>query len=127
MGTEEGKREQPSFKSMPNVLSMLCFVSGVILIASMSLAGGIPLHLGFVGALNIAVSYSLTKKKRWTLYIAIFTSLLGLIFGSITLTALAALFSPDIEEIIILIGIAAYMALSATLLVYVIRRRKTFS
>jgi len=35
------------------------------LIASMSLAGGALLHLGFIGALNIAVSYGLTKKKRW--------------------------------------------------------------
>jgi hypothetical protein len=127
MGTEEGKRERPSFTSMPNALSMLCFVSGVILIASMSLAGGALLHLGFIGALNIAVSYGLTKKKRWTLHIAIFTSLLGLIFGSITLTALIALFSPDIEEILILIVIAAYMALSTTLLVYVMYKRKMFS
>jgi drug/metabolite transporter (DMT)-like permease len=126
MGAEEDKREQ-SFFAAPKILSMLYFVSGIILIASMNLAGGIPLHLCLVGALNIAVSYSLTKKKRWTFHIVILTSLLGLILGGITLAALIVLFSPDIEEILMLIGILTYIMLSATSLVYVMYKRRMFS
>ncbi|MBS7634529.1 hypothetical protein KEJ34_03395 [Candidatus Bathyarchaeota archaeon] len=126
MGSERDKKEQSLF-AMPNILSMLYFLSGAMLIASMSLAGGVPLHLGLVGALNISVSYSLTKKKKRSLYIAIFTSLLNLTFGFIILTALMALFSPIMEEILILMGVAAHMALSAILLAYVIYARKTFS
>ncbi|MEM2913240.1 MAG: hypothetical protein QXR06_02720 [Candidatus Bathyarchaeia archaeon] len=120
------KKERSLF-TVPNILSMLYFVSGVMLIASMSLAGGLPIHLGLVGSLNIAVSYSLTKKRKWSFYIAVFSSLLSLTFGFTTLTALMALFSPDMEEILTLIGIAAHMALSAILLAYVINGRKTFS
>ncbi len=126
MRAERGKKERSLF-TMPNILSVLYFVSGAMLIASMSLAGGLPLHLGLVGALNILVSYSLTKKKKMSLYIAIFTSLLNFTFGFITLTALMVLFSPNMEEILTLMGITAHMALSAILLVHVIRGRKTFS
>ncbi|MBS7654859.1 hypothetical protein KEJ43_07315 [Candidatus Bathyarchaeota archaeon] len=126
MGAEMDKKERSLF-TVPNILSMLYFVSGVMLIASMSLAGGLPIHLGLVGALNITVSYSLTKKKKWSFYIAVFSSLLSITFGFTTLTALMALFSPNMEEILTLIGIVAYMVLSAILLAYVINGRKTFS
>lgn len=126
MGAESDRKER-SFFTMPNILSTFYFISGVMLIASMGLAGGLPLHLGLVGALNIAVSYSLTKKKKWSFYIVIFTSLLSLTFGFVTLTALMAFFSPNVEEILTLMGIIAHMVLSAILLAYVIRGRKMFS
>ncbi|MBS7606898.1 hypothetical protein KEJ14_03535 [Candidatus Bathyarchaeota archaeon] len=118
--------------SAPTILyaiSISYFVVGTILLAIMALSKHnlLPLHLGFVGALNIVASYSLIKARRWTLHVVVFVSLVNLTFSFTALIAIVNLFGlRDILSILFLLGISAYVILSATSLGYVIRERSKF-
>jgi len=85
-----------------------------------------PIHLGILGILDIIVSYGITKMRRWSLYVAASTSVLGLVFGGVTLAAIVKLLSSDTVDILILLGIIAYIALSVAMLIYLVLKRDEF-
>lgn len=118
--------------SVPTILytiSISYFVVGTILLAIMVLSkyNLLPLHLGFVGALNMVASYSLIKARRWTLYVVVFVSLVNLTFNFTALIAIVNFFGlGDIMNILFLLGISAHTVFSITSLGYVIRERSKF-
>ena len=97
-----------------NILSALYFLSGAMLLASMSLVGGLPIHLALVGVLNISTSYSLTRMRRLSFYIAVINSLVSLVFGCSSLIALILLLSQNTAEGLMLAGFIGYIAVSYT-------------
>ncbi|MCD6470709.1 hypothetical protein J7L29_07930 [Candidatus Bathyarchaeota archaeon] len=109
-----------------NILSALYFLSGAILLASMSLVGGLPIHLALVGVLNISTSYSLTRMRRLSFYIAVINSLVSLVFGCSSLIALILLLSQNTAEALMLAGFIGYIAISIATLIYVTSKRKMF-
>jgi hypothetical protein len=86
-----------------------------------------PIHLGLIGALNILASYSIIRVKRWALYAVTLISLISLMFGFIVLSALIIFLSSDVIDILVLVGIGAYIFLSAALLICVILNRSKFT
>lgn len=107
-------------------LSISYFVAGVILLAAMTQSKYVPFHLGLIGALNILVSYSMTRMRWWSTYVAALISLVNLVFGSVTLSAIISLLSMDTMNILILLGMIVYIALSLILLAYVALKRNRF-
>jgi len=64
--------------------------------------------------------------KRWSLYISVYASFLGLVFGGFSLAAMVISFSSDMVDILILLGIIAYIALSVATLIYLALKRDRF-
>jgi len=103
------------------ILSISCLIAGVILIIMATQSKYMPFHLTFIGTLNIIVSYGITVREKWALYLALFTSLVSLLFGLITLAAIVFLgVQYDFINILILLAIILYIALSSALLLHVI-------
>jgi len=109
-----------------HILSALYFIAGVALLALMTQPKYMPIHLGILGILDIIVSYGITKMRRWSLYVAASTSVLSLVFGGVTLAAIVKLLSSDTVDILILLGIIAYIALSVAMLIYLVLKRDEF-
>lgn len=126
MATTKKSRTAEAFATH-HILSALYFIAGATLLALMTQPKYIPAHLGLLGILNIIVSYSITKMKRWTLYVTASTSLLGLVFGGFSLAVTISFFSSDLVDMLVLSGIIAYMALSVATLVYLALKRNKFS
>ena len=122
--------EESKNLSVPTPLyafSISYFITGIMLLVGMTQSRYVPIHLGIIGLLNIAVSYGITKMKKWSLYLTILTSTLSLVFGCTIVTAMLYFFVLDIVDILILVGMSAYVILSATLLIYVLLKRENFS
>ena len=112
--------------AVPHILSVSYFIVGVALLALITQPKYMPIHLGLLGIINIVVSYGITRMKRWSLYIAAYASFLGLVFGGFSLAATVISFSSDMVDILILLGIIAYIALSAATLIYLALKRDRF-
>ncbi|MEM2960296.1 MAG: hypothetical protein QXU67_01685, partial [Candidatus Bathyarchaeia archaeon] len=93
MSTQKGERGK---FTILQVFSVFYFVAGVLLLAAMTQTKNMPFYIGFIGALNVAVSYSLTKMRKWSLYLTVFVSILSLIFGCAAMMAGCILFSSSI-------------------------------
>lgn len=122
----KGKKGEKSIFKFSNIISALYFLSGVVLLASMSLIVGLPIHLALVGALNISTSYSLVKMKKWSFYITVVNSLISLVFGCVSLIALIFLFSQGSIEILMFLGFIGYLTISILTLIYAISKRSIF-
>lgn len=102
----------------PRILSASYFIAGVTLLSLMVQPKYMLVHLGLLGILNILVSYGIMKTGRWSLYLTASTSLLGLVFGGASLAAVVAPSSLNVVDMLTLLGIIAYMALSVVTLIY---------
>jgi len=124
--TAAKKNKTAEIFAAPHVLSVLYFIVGVALLALITQPKYMPIHLGLLGIINIVVSYGITRMKKWSLYISVYASFLGLVFGGFSLAATVISFSSDMVDILILLGIIAYIALSAATLIYLALKRDRF-
>lgn len=125
--TDAKKSKTSEVFAASHILSASYFIAGVALLALMTQPRYIPVHLGILGILNIIVSYSISKMKRWALYLCASTSTLGLVFGGVMLAIIVGSFSLDIMDILILLGVTAYLILSIAMLIYLAIKRNEFS
>ncbi|MCX8171248.1 MAG: hypothetical protein N3E47_04680 [Candidatus Bathyarchaeota archaeon] len=123
-----GKDERPITSKRLYVMSISCFLAGISLLITMVQSKYMPYHLAFIGALNILTSYGVTVMRKWAFYLALFTSLISLVFGSITLAAILRLFNValDLTSGLMLSAMILYMALFAVLLAYIVFNRGKF-
>lgn len=110
------------------LMSILCFIAGVALLIVMVQSKYMPYHLALIGALNMLTSYGITVMRRWAFYLVLFTSLISLIFGSITLVAILMLFNMGLDLIstLMLLAMALYTALFVAILIHVFLNRNKF-
>lgn len=122
------KDEKPIMSKRLYLMSISCFIAGVALLIVMVQSKYMPYHLALIGALNMLTSYGITVMRRWAFYLALFTSLISLIFGSITLAAILMLFNMglDLMSTLMLLAMALYTALFAAILLHVFLNRNKF-
>lgn len=116
----ENRKKRKQIFSVSNIISAFYFISGVILLASISLINGLPIHLALIGVLNISASYSLTRMRKWSLYVIVANSLISLVFGCTSLIALIFLFNQNATEVLMLLGLICYLMISVIALIYII-------
>lgn len=112
---------EDSISKRTYLLSISCLIAGVMLIILAAQSKHVPFHLAFIGALNIVASYSIIVRRAWALYLTLFTSLVSLTFGFVTLAAIILLgVQQDFISILLLIAMILYIALFSALLAHTI-------
>jgi len=117
------------------IIALLYFITGAMLLSYFIItllsyftqSSYLPFHLALISALNMFSSYSIIRARRWTIYVVTLTSLVGIIFGLITLAAISSPFSPDVISILILLGLGAYVPFLLISLILVALNRSKFS
>ncbi|MEM3478627.1 MAG: hypothetical protein QXV74_01110 [Candidatus Bathyarchaeia archaeon] len=122
------KNEKPIMSKRLYLMSISCFIAGVALLIVMVQSKYMPYHLALIGALNMLTSYGITVMRRWAFYLALFTSLISLIFGSITLAAILMLFNMglDLMSTLMLLAMALYTARFGARRIHVFLNRNKF-
>jgi len=102
------------------------FVTGIIMLIILVLSGGTPIHIGLIGILSIAVSYGLSKMKRWALYLLTIVFFSGLTFGITTIYSSTRLLDPNITTLSFQTVIILYLVLLVITVLHAILNREKF-
>jgi len=124
-----GRGESAAVSKRLYIMSISCFIAGIALLIVTAQSKYVPYHLAFIGALNILASYGITVMRKWAFYLTLFTSLVSLVFGSVTLAATLMLFnlrSLNLTNILMLLAMTLYVAFFALMLAYIIFNRSRF-
>lgn len=110
--------------SAAHVLGTFYFIAGIMLLVLMAQSRYMPFYLGLIGVLNMIASYGIVRARRPWLHMVIYVSLINIIFGSTTITAIAGSLGQDFIGTLMLSGIVAFVILSILSLMYVAHLRK---
>ncbi|MEM1515063.1 MAG: hypothetical protein QXH24_03330 [Candidatus Bathyarchaeia archaeon] len=106
-----------------HIISVAYFIAGLALIITTTQSKYVPIHASLVGMLNVIASCGIYGRRKWSLYMVVFISIISFTFGSMSLVAMIYNFSHDISSILALLGMASYIVLTIISLAYVIMRK----
>ena len=104
-------------------LSISYLIAGITLMVMLVQSSSPPFHVGLLGALNLIVSYGVNRMKRWGFFLAVLTAIPGISFGCVTIYAAYRMLEPGATWVLLISAMFLYVALSASSLLYVMRKR----
>jgi len=93
-------------------------VAGIIFLVILSLTYSPP-TVGIIGILNLLAAYGLLKKRVWAVWLVIMLFFIGTTFSLVTL------YYALVRDVLIDVGVTAYLILTWVFTAYVVAKRKT--
>ena len=116
------KLKKPFF----SIFSFLHVIIGVALLIVLIQSDFTLFHVGLLGTLNLIAFYGLNRKGRWAIYLTVWLSLTGIVFGYTIIYAIFQLPNLGLMETVLLLAMALYVAFSVISFFYVIIRKDKF-
>ena len=113
-------------KSVFSIFSVLYLIIGLGLLIVLIQSNFTPFHVGLLGVLNLIAFYGLNRKERWAIYLAVWLSLTGSVFGYTIIYATFQSSNLGLMETVLLMAMTLYVAFSVVSFFYVIIRRDRF-
>jgi hypothetical protein len=122
MTTESSKPKNPIML----LFSVFYIVAGIAEIGYFAIATAAPPQIPILGILSLITAFSLFKKIKWTLPLAVGLFVTGITFGATTLSNSLELQSFG-DAMLFNLALIAYMILLLIASVYVVAKRANFS
>lgn len=113
-------------KSVISIFSILYLIIGVALLTMLIQSDFTLFHVGLLGALNLIAFYGLNRKDKWAIYLAVWLSLTGVVFGYTIIYAIFQLPNLGLTETVLLLAMALYVTFSVVSFLYIIIRKDKF-
>jgi len=113
-------------KSVFPIFSVLYLIIGLGLLIVLIQSNFTLFHVGLLGVLNLIAFYGLNRKRRWAIYLTVWLSLTGIVFGYTVFYATFQLPNLGLMGTALLLTMALYVAFSIISFFYVIIRRDRF-
>ena len=89
-----------------SIFSIIYLVIGVTLLIVLIQSDFTLFHVGLLGALNLIAFYGLNRKEKWAIYLTIWLSFIGIVFGYTVFYASLQMPNLGLVETVLLLAMA---------------------
>lgn len=103
------------------LLSIFYFVTGIVLLITLTQSSSTPLHIPLIGVLSLINSFAVSKWKRLSIYLTAIITLSSITFSCLTVYAVLQTVSLETMEILIVGTMILYCVALTITFIYLIK------